>query len=77
MPQEKPVQVLDADGNDVTPLSLLAPQQVAQARKGHGAGASATELSSMASVTRVSLPEKADLLLKPDGLKCGATMDKT
>ncbi|KND02527.1 uncharacterized protein SPPG_02986 [Spizellomyces punctatus DAOM BR117] len=66
--QEKAVQVLDEEGNDVTPLSLLAPQQVGHVRKGHG-GASATELSSMASVARETV---ADVLNNLESMTVGS-----
>ncbi|KAI9099413.1 WD40-repeat-containing domain protein [Phlyctochytrium arcticum] len=66
--QEKAVQVLDEDGNDVTPLSLLGPHQAVQARKGQGAS-SATELGSQASVARETV---ADVLNNLESVTAGS-----
>ncbi|KAJ3004865.1 WD repeat-containing protein 78, partial [Thoreauomyces humboldtii] len=68
-PQEKQAQVLDEDGQDVTPLSLVGAQQVIQGRKGHAGPASVTELGSMASSTRETV---ADVLNNLESITVGS-----
>ncbi|KAJ3171990.1 WD repeat-containing protein 78 [Geranomyces variabilis] len=68
-PVEKVAQVLDEDGVDVTPLSLLGAQQIVQGRKGHAGPASVTELGSIASVARETV---ADVLNNLESITVGS-----
>ncbi|KAI9009825.1 WD40-repeat-containing domain protein [Gaertneriomyces semiglobifer] len=68
--QEKPIQVLDEDGNDVTPVSLLGPQTLSQlGRAGRGAGlASTSDFNSVANVARETV---ADVLNNLESMTSG------
>ncbi|KAI8909414.1 WD40-repeat-containing domain protein [Powellomyces hirtus] len=66
---EKANPILDEDGNDVTPLSLLGTQQHIQRGKGHAGPASVTELGSIASVARESV---ADVLNNLESITVGS-----
>ncbi|KAJ3296363.1 WD repeat-containing protein 78 [Borealophlyctis nickersoniae] len=65
-----PVQVLDEEGNDVTPLSLVAAAQGGVGRhKQHAAGVSTTDMQSMATATRETV---ADVLNNLESMTAGS-----